>query len=141
MNIFPIFFFPFPKRWWKETRLEARFPACRGRTQERPRATFCDRILGGSRRDPRAARCPVSCRGLYSRPGYPQAVLDVHLLFAEVSHSPLRSGIVHTRTRDDCVRVNARATVSLACTYTTRTLSIRLYTRVGRRPYAHLVRV
>lgn len=110
----------------------SRFPACRGRTQERPRATFCDRILGGSRRDPRAAQCPVSCRGLYSRPGYPPAVLDVHLLFAEVSHSPLRSGIVHTRTCADCVRVNARAQpcrsrASARILHLTRTLSTPLH--------------
>lgn len=43
--------------------------------------------------------------------------MDVHLLFAEVSHSPLRSGIVHTRTCAACsprasVYVQVRASVS-----------------------------
>lgn len=127
---FPLFF---PSQEVVEgNKAGSRFPACRGRTQERPRATFCDRILGGSRRDPRAAQCPVSCRGLYSRPGYPPAVLDVHLLFAEVSHSPLRSGIVHTRTCADCVRVNARAQpcrsrASARILHLTRTLSTPLH--------------
>lgn len=55
----------------------------------------------------------LSTRGLF----LPAIPVDVHLLFAEVSHSPLRSGIVHTRTCAACsphasVYVQVRASVS-----------------------------
>ena len=92
----------------------------------------------------------LSTRGLF----LPAIPVDVHLLFAEVSHSPLRSGIVHTRTCAACsprasVYVQVRASVSRirGCvsdrvidtranthTYTpTHTHTTMAYTRVGRR--------
>lgn len=46
----------------------------------------------------------------------PQPGVDVHLLFAEVSHSPLRSGIVHTARARLCAR--ARAQPCRSHTYT-----------------------
>lgn len=101
-------FFSPEKRGGGGRKLEAgsRFPACRGRTKERPRATFCDRILRQILAQPGVQS---AVEDYIPRPGYPPAVLDVHLLFAEVSHSPLRSGIVRTLVRESTVCASARA--------------------------------